>query len=224
MVPYDNDNDHNGHHISMASSSAMNSVQDDLFGQDQIPHQLLTPASRSRNGSVNYHSLSPAMQHQAELQPYVPMNSTPQSSMFQNNFTGYGVDMQRGGSYASVASQTQYSETSSGLQSGYGQQHSPFGVMGHSQQHSPFNTLDDGFSHTSRSRSVSQSLNPASCPFFGTGVGRDPILFDIPQSTNISTNDLEFVSSNGPGTASGEFNFGWGVNAFTMADKMPTLL
>jgi hypothetical protein len=222
MVPYD-DSRYDGHHLSLASSSAinslsnMNSVQDELFLQDQIQQQLLSPAPRSRNGSFQYHSLSPAMQHEAELQSYVPMNSASQSATFQNGFSGYGVDMQRGGSYASVASRTQFSETSSGLQSGYGQQHSPFSAMGHSQQHSPFSALDDGFPSIGRSRSVSQGLNISSCPFFDTGVGRDPVLFDFPQSTNISANDLEFGSQHGLGA---EID----VNAFTKADKTPILL
>jgi hypothetical protein len=97
MVPYDNDKGRQGHHFFLASSPAANtlsntnSVRDELFVQSQIQQQLLSPASRSRNGSFQYHSLSPSLQHQAELQPYMSMSSTPQSATLHNSFSGYGV-------------------------------------------------------------------------------------------------------------------------------------
>jgi hypothetical protein len=230
MVPYDNDKGHQDHQFFLASSPATNtlsntnSVRDELFVQSQIQQQLLSPASRSRNGSFQYHSLSPSLQHQAELHLYTPMSSTPQSATLQNGFSGYGVEMQRGGSFGSMASQSQYSEVSSGPHSGYGQPHSPFSAVDHGQQHSPFSVLYDGISKFGRPRSVSQGLNSSLYPYFDTGIGRDPILFDYPQSTNISTNDLAFGSQHSPGNTMGKSTFAHDVNLFTKADNMPILL
>jgi hypothetical protein len=230
MVPYDNDKGRQGHPFFLASSPATNtlsntnSVRAELFVQSQIQQQLLSPASRSRNGSFQYHSLSPSLQHQAELQPYMSMSSTPQSATLHNSFSGYGVDMQRGGSYGSMASQSQYSEVSSGQHSGYGQPRSPFSAVDHGQQHSPFNVLHDVVSKFGRPRSVSQGLNSSLYPYFDTGIGRDPILFDYPQPTNISTNDLSFGSQHSPGATIDKPMFAHDVNLFTKADNMPMLL
>jgi hypothetical protein len=230
MVPYDNEKGHHGHRFFLASSpvtntlSNTNSVRDELLVQSQIQQQLLSPVSRSRSSSFQYHSLSPSLQPQADFQPYTPMGSTPQSATLQNSFSGYGVEMQRGGSYGSMASQSQYSEVSSGPHSGYGQQHSPFSAVDHGQQHSPFSVLHDGVSNFGRPRSASQGLNSSLYPYFDMGIGRDPVLFDYPQSTNIPTNDLTFGSHHSSGTTMGKSTFARDVNLFTKVDNMPILL
>jgi hypothetical protein len=201
------------------NSSNTIAVQDESFFQCQFNQQLLSAAPRAHTDSV-LHYPSPTTQHQAETQPYGSMHSTPQLSNFQVYPAINGVEMQRGGSYASQASfASQYSPASPGQNHGY------------SHQYSQLSPLDNNIfsANGSKPRLVSQDSTLSMYPFQLDAQDhtplQDPILFDLPQPTNIPASCSRFTTHYGHTiTISDGPVQDLAVSEFTETDRVPNNL